>query len=272
MADRRAIVMPTWKDPTDVRQVLALRKVTKAISEHLRHLVKDYLSTLAPLLRPRSVFGDYVSGSGKEIIKGAEKAFRDLQSLYEATASAKPFQLPRELHSPFEVLSSTPEIHPVESPYSLKTEQEEKQITISCPLKWTLTYSGFSPARLKELLTDKNRNARELQEFLLHYLVLHVVLSRQTGAVQVLRDLHFPVVTEYAPELGSLPLTRITSVVTTICPPDALILESTELSGMNVFEQIVQLEDIFQMPNAFKEGLLQIVRAHHFVPAPDPSS
>lgn len=254
--------MPTWNDPTDVRQVLALRKLTKAIAEQMRNLLKSYLATLAPLMRPRTVFGDYVAGGGKEIVKGADKAFRELQALYEVTASAKPYQLAKELHSPLEMMSSAPEMNPVEFLYRAKGEREEKEVTISCPLRWRIAYSGFSPARLRDLLADRNRNARELQECLLHYLVMHIVLSKQTGLTQILQALHFPVTTEYEPEFGNLPLTCISSVVTTVCPPDTLILESTELSGMNAFEQIVQLETISEMPNPFKDELLQIVRTH----------
>jgi len=255
--------MSTTNESYDVPQMLVLRKLTKAVAEHLHGLLRNYLAALAPLMRPRSVFGDYIHGGLKEIVKGADKAFKDLQNLYETTASSKPFQLPRELNSPFEVLSSTAEMNPVESLYTARTALEEKKVMISAPLKWIITYSGFSPARLKELLDDRNRNSKELQEFILHYLILHVVFSKQTGLTQILHALHFPVTKEYVTEFGSLPLTCICSSISTVCPPDALIIESTELSGRNVFEQIVHVDDILKMKNPLKEELIQIVRNHN---------
>ena len=100
----------------DVRRVLALRKLTVAVSKLLSEQLRDYLTTLAPLLRPRSVFGDYVQGGGsKEHVRsGSEAAFQELQSLYAQVAGAKPFGLSAELTPPVEINSAALEFTPLE--------------------------------------------------------------------------------------------------------------------------------------------------------------
>ena len=46
----------------------------------------EYLKTLTPLLRPKALLGEYVQGGLKEPSRKADKAFADLQALYEKVA------------------------------------------------------------------------------------------------------------------------------------------------------------------------------------------
>ncbi len=250
------------EDRYSVQQLLTLRKATRAVAVLLRGLANDYLTTLSPLLRPTSVLGEYVHGHVRGTVKGAEKAFRDLQALYEATAGAKPFGLAKELRAPIEILSSNPELTPMEYVYPAKSGQETKMVTITTPLKWALTYAGFSPRRFREVISGKGPSQSDAPQFLLHYLVMHTVLSQQPGLRQILETLHFPVVTEKIPGFGDLPVACIASSVGTVRPPDAVIIESTEVSGMNVFEEIVNLEDIKKLRDPLQEKLLAVVSSH----------
>ena len=85
-----------------------------------------------------------------------------------------------------------------------------------------------------------------------HALMLGAVFSRQPGVTRILEMLHFPVKTVRLPELGDLPLPCIAVSVTTIRPPDDIIIESTELSGMNVFEEVVNVEQIVGMSDPLR--------------------
>jgi hypothetical protein len=90
-----------------------LKRIRKSKSK--RWSLKDYLTTLGPLLRPRAVFGSLAdSGDSKEVVRGADLAVKELQGLYTAVAGSKPFSLSRELKPPLEVMSSTLELTPVE--------------------------------------------------------------------------------------------------------------------------------------------------------------
>ena len=84
------------------QRLLALRKVTRAISDLLRDEMRDYLSTLAPLVRPRGVLGDFVEGPGKESVRGADRAWKEVAALYEAVAPKPPFSLARDLKPPLD--------------------------------------------------------------------------------------------------------------------------------------------------------------------------
>lgn len=245
----------------DIERLLVLRKLTRAIADHLRGQMKEYLSTLAPLIRPRAVLGDYVQSSTRETSKIADSAFKDLQAVYDAVARNAPFNLSSELKPPVEITSTALEMTPMEYSYEAQTERESKQVTVVSPLKWMLTYSGFAPGRLKELLRDRGRAGEEVQRFILHYMVMHVVMQKQTGVTEILDALHFPVSNGTETDFGGLPLTYISSSISTVRPPDSVIIESTEISGMDVFEEIVRLEDIAAMRDPLKQQLTALVES-----------
>src|SRR5207249_7865546 len=219
------------------QRVLALRKLTRAMADLLRGQAKDYLATLGPLFRPRSILGGYTESNPKETIPGAEKAFKELQALHEAVAATKPFGLPKELNPPIELTSSHLEMTPFEYTHAAQADGgAAKSVVVTGPLRWVLSYAGFAPRRFKELLAERNRNTLQVQEFLVHYLVLDVMIARQPGLKKLFDTLHFPLSTGKLPEFGDLPIAFLSCPVGTVRPPDNVIIESTELSGSDAFE------------------------------------
>ena len=69
--------------------------------------------------------------------------------------------------------------------------------------------------------------------------------------------------TPLLPELGELPITFLSAPVSTIRPPDNVIIESTELSGADAFEEVINLEDVAKLRNPFKDQLEELVKAHN---------
>lgn len=245
-----------------IQSLLVLRKLTRAIAEVMRQQMTEHLATLTPLLRPTAVLGEYVQGGQKEPTRKAEKAFKELQTLYERVATAPPFNLPRELRPPFNLGSASLEITPLDYAHVATAGADTRTITVRSPLTWILTYTGFAPARLHELLATKLRSTDELQKVVLSYLIMHVVMAQQPGVLQMLDALHFPVTTGKSPELGELPMTRIGVGIVTARPPDAVIIESAELTGMDAFEEVVSVDDIAGLRDPLKERLLSIAREH----------
>lgn len=243
------------------QRLLALRKSTRAIADLLRSQMKEYLSTLAPLFRPRNVLGNYVEGSMYEASTTFEKPFKELQELYQKIAQSKLYQLPLELRTPLEVINSQLEMTPVEYTHVANSNGESKSIVVTSPLKWALTYRGFGPIRLREVLSRGDRSTDELQQFVLHYLMMHSIITRQSGLSRIMDALHFPLSIEYSPEFGDLPLSYVSSSISTIRPPDDVLVESSEVSGMNAFEELVQLEDIPKLREVLKEQLLEITKS-----------
>ncbi len=243
------------------QELLALRKLTRAVGEVVLPQMREYVSTLAPLFRPRSVLGEHIQGTTKEPVKSADQAFKELKDLYEAIGTKPPFNLPRDLQSPLMQMSWSLELTPWEYVHAAKTESGTKAITVRCPFKFVVTYSGYSPQRLRELLASPSRNEDVLQQYVLHYLAMRVVVSRQAGLAKVLDTLHFPLESDRLPGLGDLPITVIRSSISTSLPPDGLVIESTELSGRDAFEEIINVEDVANLRDPFKDRLNEVVKS-----------
>ena len=245
--------------------LLVLRKLTRAIADVVRAQMTEHLATLAPLLRPKMVLGDHVEDGTKESTRRSDKAFKELQSLYETMSTAKPFNLPRELTLPLRLVGSGLEITPVDTAHVIKSGSETRTIMVRSPLTWTLTYSGYPPTRLPDLLKVKLQTGDELGQLVISYLLMHVVTQNLPGLMGVFRALHFPISTTTVAEFGPLPITRIGVDITTRRPSDDVILQSAELTGMDAFEEVVNVDDLKHLRDPLKERLLELMRQH----APD---
>ena len=243
-----------------IQSLLVLRKLTRAITDVVRVQMTEYLRTLTPLLRPKAILGEYIQGGQKEPTRTADKAFKDLQTLYEVVAGTKPFNLPRDLTPPLSFPAAGLEITPVDYIHTADASGESRRIKVRCPLTWALTYTDYPPNRLQELLQNKTRSVDEVQRFVLGYLILHLVTTNEPGLMQVFEALHFPLTTAKSREFGELPITRIGVGISTFRPSDAVILESAELTGMDAFEEVVNVEDIGKLADPLRERLVDIAR------------
>ena len=252
------------EDRFTIQKLLILRKITRAVADHVRGQLKDSLATIAPLFRPRTLLGENVRGTGKDVIKGADKAVQDLQAIYGPLAATKLYDLPKELNPPLELPGSALEFNPVEQSYTAKTDRETKTITITSPLKWMLSYSGYGPKQLKDLLaTRASRTGDELRQTVLHFCVLHLMLNvvKQTGLADLLGGLRFSVNPGRSPEFGELPITFLTAAIPTLRPPDDVIIESTEISGTPVFEEVIDIDGIINLRDPLRERAIELVKA-----------
>jgi hypothetical protein len=245
-----------------VQSLLVLRKLTRAITDVVRVQMTEYLKTLAPLLRPKAVLGDYVQGGLKEPSRKSDKAFTDLQALYDKVATAKPYNLPRELTPPLSFSNPTLEITPDDYVHAVQVGGATRKIKVKRPLTWVLTYSDFPPTRLQELLDTKARSVEELQRFVLSYLVIHLAATSDQALRSIFDALHFPLTTTKMTQFGELPITRIGIGISTMRPSDELVIQSAELTGMDAFEEVVKIEDIALLGDPLKERLLQLAREH----------
>ena len=134
-----------------------------------------------------------------------------------------------------------------------------KRITVRRPLTWTLSYSGFAPSRQNELVGARGE---ELQRYIVSYLLLNAVITHQRGLAQIFDALRFSLSTTKAPEFGELPVTRIGIGISTSRPPDDVVLQSAELTGIDAFEEVVNVDDITRLTDPLKERLIEIARQH----------
>jgi len=242
------------------KRLLALRKLTRAFADLLRGQMKEHLALLAPRFAPKSVFGEFMEGP-KEYVKGAEANFKELKAAYDSICTTKPFNLPKEFKTPLEMQSIAPELQVFEYVHEAKDASQAKSVTVSAPLKFVLTYSGFGPKRLKELLGAQG-SASDAQEFLLHTLIMSIVLARQPGIAKLFEALRFPLSISKIGGLGDLPFAFVTAAVPTVLPPDDVVIENTEISGSNAFEEIVNLDELAKLGDPFKEKLIELAKSH----------
>jgi hypothetical protein len=242
------------------QSLLVLRKLTRAIADIVRAQMTEYLSTLAPLLRPRMVLGDYIEDGSKESTRRSDKAFKELQTLYDTIAATKPYNLARELSVPIRMSGTGLEITAVDTPHVIQAGSETRTIMVRSPLTWTLSYAGHAPTRLPELLKAKLRAGDELTQIVLSYLLMQVVTNNSPGLLQTFDALHFPITTTTVPEFGPLPITRIGVAIRTTRPDDTVILQSAALTGVDAFEELVNVDDLQQLRDPLKERLLEIAR------------
>lgn len=245
--------------PKSISQMLTLRKLTRAVADHLTQQLRSHLVTLAPLINPRNVFGVHLRSTTKQSVKGEAEAFEQLKGLYLPLAGSAPFNLRKDLESPLDITNILPEIVPVEYAYEIQEAGQNKTITITSPLKWVLTFSGSGPKRLRDLLAQqKTIVGSDLQQCVLNYLVMHVTLQSRPSVTRLLESLRFPVTTGKMEEFGDLPVTYIECPVTTVRPTNEVILQSTEISGTPAFEEVVSPDAIAAIKDPFKEQLLAL--------------
>jgi hypothetical protein len=246
-------------DGWSTQKLLDLRKLTRAVADGLRNDLAEHLATLLPLVRPRTLLGSYVQGAPKDA-RGSDKAFKDLQNAYESVASAKPFNLSRDLKPPIAVDSSALEILPFEYEHTAKSRKTTKTIRITSPLKWVVAFAGYAPERLKGAFATGDPSVSAAST-LLHALVLHVALQ-QRGIHNLFAALRYPLATHHDPALGPLPITVVSSPVATVRPPDETLIESTEVAGADVFEEVVDEAAINKLQDPLGARLAALVQEH----------
>jgi hypothetical protein len=243
------------------KRMLTLRKLTRAASDILSNQLKEYLSAVAPLLHPKLVLGDYVSGV-KETARGADAIYRELDNLYQEAGRGRPFSLTRELTPPLDIAGSSVEITPVEYSHAVGKGAQQKRVIVTSPFRWVLSYTGFGLDRLRSLVSAQSPSSEELHKFVLHYVALQAMVSRQKPIENVFRALRYSIQVETLPEFGKLPLTCISAPISTVRPPDDVIIETTELSGTDAFEEVINLEVLAALRDPLKDTLVELAKSH----------
>ena len=258
--------------PLSAKQLLVLRKLTRAVVDALRDEAREYVSTLAPLLRPRVALGDPGDAGAKDPFQSADRTFKELQSLYESVAPAEPFNLHKDLRPPVELAATSVEMSPMEYRYTARADGATKVLRVTSPLKWVLSYAGtvpgrlgqvaYTPQRLRDLLGGGARSVEELRQFVLHALAMHLAVSRQTGLQRMLERLHFRLGADKVEEFGPLPLPHLAFAVRTVRPPDDVLIEHTEIAGTDAFEEVIDVAGIHALRDPTRERLADLAKSH----------
>ena len=248
-------------DNLTLAQLVPLRKTTRAVADLLRGQLKDYLVALTPLLRPKAFLGEFVAGGGKEAVSGAERAFQEVQAIYQRVTSARPFLISRDIATPLEIAYSPIDLNSYEYSHPAAAESGTKTVSVTSPLKWVLSYPGCSVAGLRELVSQKSPSEDTLYNFAVHYSVLFFISQRSAAFSKILKGLRFPIASVTLPEFGQLPLVVAASEVTSRRPSDQLIVDSTEISGVNSFEEVIDLQALASLQDPLRSQVDELVGA-----------
>ena len=240
--------------------MLELRKQTRAIASYFEGELKSHLATISPLFNPRLVFGRHVKGSGQVASRQADAAFAALEALYAAANRVDPLNLRDEFERPMEATGWSPAVYPLQYEYRAEDGGVEKGVMVTTPFRWALTYSEWSPDRLRQLIAAQAKASdHELEKCVLQYLMLHVTLEQRPGINRLLTALRLPVVFEKHSEFGEIPIAVIHAPISTFRPPDDIVIQSTEVSGVTSFEEIVTTDDIAALEDPLRAKLESLV-------------
>ncbi|MBZ9556818.1 MULTISPECIES: hypothetical protein [unclassified Modicisalibacter] len=241
----------------DVDGFINARKQTRVVSDILKVQAADYLATLAPLVRPQPLFGEYLQGAPRGSGRETQHHFKEFRTLFDTHASARPFNLLNELEVPLNIINSTPELFPLEYDHTL---QDGSRVRVLSPVRWVVGYASFDLGRFRQVVHDPNRSGSELHRFVLHYLMLFHCFSRAGGLGRLLKGLRFPLSFQRLDDFGELPFCVISSPVASTLPDDGVIRHSTEISGSRSFEELIPEAAIDAMQDDLREQLIGALR------------
>ncbi len=113
-------------------------------------------------------------------------------------------------------------------------------------------------------MTGEVKTLGWIDKLLAVWIVLCIVIGLALGKYfpglsQLLEDLRYDVETRELDDLGGLQVVMLRAPVETFLPPDDFILQITQLSGVDAFQEIIDQEAIERVPDPLKEALSKII-------------
>ena len=216
------------------------RAKTEAAATFLEQKLQTYVDVLRPLMAPQRALGRFVGG--KDAVGHAERAYKQLCEAFQAGCSSyglSPSPPDEELAN----VDTTTVCYPWEYSHLVKDGQESKSLTLTSPVRWIITYkSSYSLHQFRQAVSGGGeRTTRDVRQFVVNALAMVQLLKVFPKLTEVLADLHFRVVYEPLPGLGSLVFATIQACVTSQRPSDELLLMATRFSGVPAFIELIDL-------------------------------
>jgi len=242
----------------NLEQMGHMRDESQHIVEFLNGKLAAYLATVTPLFSPRKILGEFMDSAFKERVPGADKNFAEIEKRYK-TIARETFGMPSKLGTPLANIKNELEAYPWEYLHQLG-DGNDQTVCISSPVKWVISYA--SSYTLGDLLEQRVQGEKpeisDARQLILNSLTMWKLIDQSPDIIQLLEDLRFSVTIETSPASGELPFVVLTSDVPAFRPQDDLISKVTQLSGKQVFEELIDVDAIADMPNAFKDKILEL--------------
>ncbi len=248
--------------PITTERLHSLRRATEKVSEYLYRQTETYLSALRPALVPYRLLGQYIEHPGKGTVTGADKAWSRLTAAYRRVAK-KPFSIPTELQVPLAPIDPVVVLCPWEYTHEAATKSERETITVVCPAKWIVSYrSGFTPAQLRQALgSDQAGQKGRIQQFVINALVMGELLRSVSGIQELFAALRLTLGEETSPQTGALPFVTLTWAVASHLPANDIVLQTTRLSGVPRFTELIDPGSVQNLPDPLRDELQALIQS-----------
>ncbi len=244
-------------------ELLERHNVTKEVANFCRQQLRIYLDAMAPLFRPRLLLGDCVEGNGRESVPDGQQNFTALKESF-SRVGGRPFDLRRELSPPIESPPTQMQLYEWEYVHEAGTGRERKQITVTAPLTWVLTYpSVYSLPLMRQVAAGKQgRDYEAVRSFALRACLLSLMFQKLPQLRTLLEGLRYKVEFRKLPDLGELPLVTLSAPVSTFRPSDDLLLIATGLSGRAGFQEVLDTDSATRIHDPLQDRIAAILHDH----------
>jgi hypothetical protein len=256
--------MPSRKTAISLDELLRLHALTRELAAQAQKQLRAHLDAMAPLFRPRRFLGDYMEGTGREPVAGAERTWAELQELYKRFA-AKPFDLRPELANPLPSVPTQLALLEWEYPHSIQTEQGWQEIRITSPLTWVLAYAsphtlGMVRQQIREGQQQKDPEA--MRAFVLRACLMAMLFHKFPAMTELLGAMRYRVEVRTARDLGDLPLLTISAPFDTFRPSDDMVVKAAGFAGGASFTEVVNADSLRDLRDPLREEALRILEKH----------
>ncbi len=235
-------------------ELLEFRETTERISEFLSKRLRGHVATLAPLLTAGRVLGKHAGG--RESAPRADEALAQLTERYQQAFGPMDLRPELDAATVTAIGSATIQIHPYEYAYEAQGTKGNKNIAMTSPVKWVVTYGAdLSLSQFRNLMGSPAGESRgkAMQKFVVNALAFQIVLERSGSVCQLLGDLRYETGVQALPGLERLPLAVIGVPVPSFRPADELLLTAVRLSGIPGFIELIDTEMLGAIPDPLRE-------------------
>ena len=241
----------------DNQAFISLRQKSELISGHLTKRLNEHLKVLRPLFFPKKILGAYLKTASMTDVHGANVAFTELKNEFEMFA-APTFGINGRLKSPLPPMDS--QLMAVPYQYNLKGQEGSPSTKIISPVKWVISYAcDCNIETLTGVASGREKRQESfIQESLIAHLVFVIFIRKFTALRKLITDLRYEIEIETNDELGGLPLVVLTTPIETFLPTDEFITQISQLSGVPVFNEMIDPESLEFLVDPFRDSLLAL--------------
>lgn len=234
--------MENMADPINLENYADLRDLSRQFCGALQAQVGVHLETVRQLFRPAAVFGPYLVGSHKDSPRDAAVALAGFKAFFAEVAATKPLNLETSVPDALEIAFGTPILNPLVYTHQITTRTGPRNVTVTAPLQWVVSFPECPFSRFLELLSAPKRPVEDLRTFALHYAVLHFLVTRNPRIQGLFEALRFPIRSERVAQLGDFPVLIMRAPAGTVRPPDDVIAQVCKYSGTDAVEEVLDFD------------------------------